>query len=54
MFDVTLTAKNSFEDQNAICPVNNKETKENNGKIQLTAKGLSWNMINLIKSGGTR
>ena len=54
MFDDTLCAKNSFDDQNIICPVNNHETKVLGGKVQLTANGLSWNVIRLIKSGGAR
>jgi len=49
MYTDDLEKRNSFENQDAIKPAKNSETKMENGKVTAITKKLSWNVIRLTK-----
>jgi len=49
MYTDDLSAGNTFDNPGVIAPKANAETRLEGGKVKLTAKSLSWNMIRLAK-----
>ena len=50
MFSKDLKAANTFENPDAVKPVQNTATKLEAGKVQATLQPLSWNVIRLKKA----
>lgn len=51
MYSEDLTARNTYENPNAVIPTVNRDAKFENGKATVTLKSLSWNVLRFRKPG---
>lgn len=52
MYSEDLTARNTYENPNAVIPTINNNAVFENGKVSVTLKSLSWNVLRFRKSDG--